>query len=87
MAGRWFRAAADQGNPTSQYFLGAIYAEGRGIEADPIEAHKWLGLAVANASDPQLHQSASAYLEALEAEMTPEQIAEAEFQARAWQPR
>lgn len=34
-----------KGDRDAQYGLGLVYAEGRGVEADPIEACAWLTLA------------------------------------------
>lgn len=38
---RWFRKAADQGDPDGQYSLGSAYASGVGIKEDKSEAAKW----------------------------------------------
>lgn len=37
---------AYQGNRDAQYALGLIYAEGRGIEEDPVQAYYWLSKAM-----------------------------------------
>ena len=42
--GRW-RRAADQGHATSQYNLGVMYFDGRGIPQDDAEAVRWYRLA------------------------------------------
>jgi len=39
------RAPAMRGDVHAQYALGLIYAEGRGVEEDPVEAFAWLSLA------------------------------------------
>ena len=44
----YFRAA-EQGDPTGQYFLGLMYDKGRGVWQDGILAYKWLNLAAARA--------------------------------------
>jgi TPR repeat protein len=41
--------AAEQGDPTGQYFLGLMYDKGRGVWQDGILAYKWLNLAAARA--------------------------------------
>jgi len=45
LAGR-ARAAAMRGDVNAQYALGLIYAEGRGVDEDAVEAYAWLSLAV-----------------------------------------
>ena len=39
------RAEAFEGNVDAQYALGLIFAEGRGVDEDPVEAYAWLRLA------------------------------------------
>jgi predicted aspartyl protease len=41
----WMRAEADAGNADAQYALGQIYANGRGVPRDPIQAGVWLDMA------------------------------------------
>ena len=41
----WYRKGADQGFADAQYNLGIMYANGRGIPQDYVQAHKWLNLA------------------------------------------
>jgi TPR repeat protein len=41
MAGFWYRKAADQGNGSAQYKLGAMYADGRGVPRDYPQAAAW----------------------------------------------
>ena len=43
-----FRQAALSGDPKAQFELGAAYALGRGVPADPVGGYTWLTLAVAN---------------------------------------
>jgi len=42
---RWFRLAADGGNPLGQVYLGAQYAGGQGVRRNYKEAAKWYRLA------------------------------------------
>lgn len=44
-AARWWRAAALQGVPRAQQYLGRAYAEGKGVPKDFAEAAKWWSLA------------------------------------------
>jgi uncharacterized protein len=48
---RWFRLAADQGNAQAQSNIGALYANGWGVERDPAQARTWMEKA-ATAADP-----------------------------------
>jgi len=41
-AAKWFRAAAEQGYAMAQARLGALYANGMGVEQDFTEAARWL---------------------------------------------
>ena len=43
-AARWYRVAADQGDPQAQYNLGLSYAKGEGI-SDDVSAHMWFNIA------------------------------------------
>ena len=42
------RVKAEKGNAVAQYNLGLLYAEGRAVPKDPIEAYVWLSLAAEN---------------------------------------
>ena len=44
---RWYRQAADQGDPKAQNSLGAMYYNGRGVTQSYDEAVKWYRLAAA----------------------------------------
>lgn len=74
---RWARLAAGQGDARAQGILGAAYFLGNGVGQDYVSAHLWLNLAAA-AGD----ESAGALRDQVVARMTPEQIVEAEAQAR-----
>jgi TPR repeat protein len=41
-AARWYRKAADQGDPDAQNSLGVLYLSGRGVPRDPAQAERWL---------------------------------------------
>lgn len=45
-----YRKAAELGHAQGQFRLGLLYAEGRGVEKDGVEAGIWLGLAVESGS-------------------------------------
>jgi hypothetical protein len=38
---RWYRMAADRGNPDAQYKIGGLYSMGRGVTRDDGEAVRW----------------------------------------------
>lgn len=61
------------------YQLGIKYAAGRGVDPDYVVAHKWFNLAALHGSDEAKCERA-----ALAAEMTREQVAEAQRLAREW---
>lgn len=78
-------AGAQKGDSASQYTLGLLYMQGTGIPQDFTEALKWLILAKAD-SDPngELNKNASSYMDKLESQMTPAQIAQAQQEASEW---
>jgi len=66
------REKAEAGNVDAQYALGLMYAEGRGIEPDDIQAYVWLTHAVA-----QGDQDAATLRYVLLSKMIPDDIAAA----------
>jgi TPR repeat protein len=81
-AATWYRLAADQGNAQAQNNLGALYANGRGVPRDAVQAYMWFALSAAQDNPP-----AAANRDATAASMTPAQIAEADKLVRAWKPK
>lgn len=79
LAVKWISKAAGNGEPTAQFVLGLMYYRGTGVPQDYVLAHKWSNLSSASGS-----VAGSVTREALEAKMTPEQIAEAQRLAREW---
>ncbi|MGF1621806.1 MAG: hypothetical protein ACFCUR_14470 [Rhodomicrobiaceae bacterium] len=61
------------------FTFGMRYSIGRDVEHDPVAAHKWFNLAAMMGHDGALEARAE-----LAREMTAEQIADAQRQARAW---
>ena len=45
---KWFKKAADQGNPDATALLGVMYEEGQGVSRDNAEALKWYSIAEKN---------------------------------------
>jgi len=66
------REKAEAGNMDAQYALGLMYAEGRGIKQDEIQAYIWLSRAV-----DQGDQDAATLRYVLLSRMEPRQIAAA----------
>ena len=69
----WFRLAAKQGDAKAQYLLGMLYNSGDGVIQDYIRAYMWNSLAVASG-----YKDAGMYREFVAAEMTQQQISEAQ---------
>jgi TPR repeat protein len=70
---------AQTGAPDALFELGMLYATGRDVAADLVVAHKWFNLAAARGNCSALAQRIE-----LAREMSSEQIAEAQKQAREW---
>jgi len=62
--------------------LGLMYALGRGVDCDKVNAHKWFNLAAAQGCP-----RARAERAALADEMSPDEVIQAQKQARAWATR
>ena len=84
-ASRWYRRAAQQGHGKAQFSLGRMYEQGQGVPQDHVQAHMWLNLASAQASDEDQGSYARAR-DSVAEKMTPEQLAEAQRLAREWKP-
>lgn len=84
-ATRLYRLAAEQGDSDSQASLGFMHSSGDGVIKDYVQAHMWLNLCAAHSS--LLNTFCRDGREALEAMMSPAQIAEAQNLARNWKPR
>jgi len=78
---QWYEKAAAQGNANAQYNLGVMHRNGKGVSQDNVQAHKWFNLSAANGDN-----EAATRRDALEKQMTPAQIAEAQKLAREWKP-
>lgn len=74
-----FAEMAAAGNAQTLFELGLIYASGRDGEQDNVTAHKWFNIAAFRGFD-----AAKARREELAAEMTRDEIAEAQRAAREW---
>ena len=65
--------AASQGDTDAQYSLGDMYAEGKGLPQDDVQAYKWISIAAKRGN-----KKAIKMLDELASKMTSEQISEAE---------
>lgn len=70
---------AANGGKEALYNLGMMYCIGRDVEIDLVSAHKWLNLAALRGSD-----EAKTIRGEISAEMSTDEIAEAQRQARSW---
>jgi TPR repeat protein len=78
-AQRLLMPLAEKGNVDAQYSIGLMYANGQGVDPDKVKAHTWFDLASRKGD-----KDAAADRDALEGQMTPEQIAAAKQAAAAW---
>ncbi len=78
---KWYRKAAEQSDAIAQLYLGRMYVAGQGVPQDYVLAHKWLNLAAAQKSTVTKERDLVA------ADMTREQIAEAQRLVREWKPK
>lgn len=81
-AAAWYRKAADQGYAPAQFNLGVMYANGQGVPQDLVQAHKFFSLA-----EPTQGEVATNNRKLVEADMTPEQVEEAQSLVREWNAR
>jgi TPR repeat protein len=81
-AASWYRKAADQGRADAQASLGRMYVFGLGVPQDYVAAHMWFDLAAAKGN-----RDAPRERDEIAAQMTPEQVAEAQKLARDWKPK
>ncbi|MCP4385353.1 MAG: sel1 repeat family protein [Hyphomicrobiales bacterium] len=72
---------AELGNAEAQFNLGLLYSQGLGVPKDIVLAHMLFDL-----SSAELGASAAKSRDDLAANMTPDQLAEAQRLARAWKP-
>ena len=94
---KWYRKAAEQGQATTrlgrraiataQFSLGAMYADGAGVPQDYVRAYMWFNLAASRLAPGFLRDMVVTRREGVAAEMTPEQIAEAQRLTREWKPK
>lgn len=79
-----WHSAAEHGHVGAQYNLGAMYADGEGVAQDDVTAHMWFNIVAARSSGG-LRELAVENRELAAAQMTPEQLIEAQRLAREWE--
>ncbi len=79
---RWCRLAAGQGHGPAMFLIATYYAKARGVPKDVVQAYQWYNLAAANG-----HEEGVKWRDRLALNMTPTQIAQAQFLARNWKPK
>jgi uncharacterized protein len=82
----WLHKAADQGDARAQIQLGSLYAQAHGVPQDYVQATVWFNLAL-RSLDAAIRDLAVKIRDAVAAEMTPDQIAEAQRLASEWVPK
>lgn len=79
---RWCRLAADQGHGPAMFVIATYYEKARGVNKDIVQAYQWYNLAAAHG-----HEDGAKWRDRLATNMTPTQIAQAQFLARNWKPK
>ncbi len=64
-----------------------MYANGRGVPQEYVQAHMWFNLAEFHSSPGRVHDKAVQDRDAVAKRMTPAQVAEAQRLAREWRPK
>ena len=84
----WFAKAADQGHPDAQHQLATMYVYGQGVPQDLVRAHMWLNLAASRypSTEAEKRDGAIVARDAIAAQMSGAQIAEAQRLADRWTP-
>ncbi len=76
-----FQQTASVGNPVGLYSLGQAFAVGLGVDQDLVRAHQYFNLSAALG-----HPEGAGARDAVEKEMAPEAVLEAQRLAKAWRP-
>lgn len=78
---RWCRLAADQRHGAAMFLIATYFEKARGVPRDVVQAYQWYNLAAANG-----YEDGAKWRNRLARDMTPTQIAKAQFLARNWKP-
>jgi TPR repeat protein len=84
-AERWYRRAAEQGDPFAQASLAILFRFGKGVAQDYVEAYKWFYLAASRTAGSD-RESILELRDSTAARMTAEQLKEASRRAHDWKP-
>jgi TPR repeat protein len=89
----WHLKSAERENAQAQVSVGSMYEYGKGVPKDYVRAHMWYNLASADqwampedATDAN-RRTGEKLRDKVAAQMTPDQIAEAQRMARKWKPK
>ena len=85
-AAKWYAMAAEKGDPRSQFHLGWLYFEGKGVPADPVLGHMWSNLAAAQLSGDE-RSAAEKQRDYIGSKLNATQLAKAQQLARDWKPK
>lgn len=89
-AAKWYRKAANQGYSMSQYQLGYLYAEGRGVQQSDSEAYFWFSLAAAAPHGVFADSKTKPFIEEVQdraaKKLTLQQRKSVERRVRSWKP-
>lgn len=87
-AAYWWDQSAERGDREAQSRLGEMYAQGRGVQSDPVQALMWLDLAQGGPGPNHViyerPENPRTRRDALAAALTPEQVAEGDRRAYRW---
>jgi TPR repeat protein len=84
---RELRPLAEQGDPSAQVFLGAMYHLGHGVTPDLVQAYAWFDLAAATFPAGLKHKNALRNRDDVARKMTPAQLERARELARDFRLR
>lgn len=85
-AARRMHDAAAREFDLAMYWLGEMYAAGRGVPKDPVLAYVWLNLWMSRSGHDSKDRFTQAWLDRLETTLGAEQLREAQRLSREWKP-
>jgi hypothetical protein len=85
-AAKFYRRAAEQGDPDAQVNLAAMYFRGEGVARDYVQSYMWFNLSTLSLKDKK-REAVAALRDTVAQKMTPGQIAEAQRLSRNWKPK
>lgn len=82
----WFKRAADQGHPGALFRMAQLNATGAATQDDDkVQTFVWLTLASQRGND-EVKRDARQQMAAIQSDLSPEELASAQEQVRAWKP-